>query len=313
MAPTDEETALPASAAAEREKGETSDEGNSNIFMIALVLIVIGAMIGIIVAAVGSNNDESRAVVPPAESVGMNFNRISNFPACLQFDATCNFDNETVAEIISASEDGNTLFYTDGAQESLGFIDITDPSNPKALGVVDVGGEPTSTAVLGPYALVCVNTSPNFTNPSGVFHVIDIETRTVLRTGDLGGQPDSIAISPDGKFAAIVIENERDEDVEDGVIPQLPSGFMQIMDTSSDNVDEWTLSVVDLTGLDGALYPSDAEPEYVAINTDNIGKFSSGFVNIFSFSTNLMPFDYHSSGCYSSRKQCHCPHRPGDW
>ena len=29
-------------------------------------------------------------------------------------------------------------------------------------------------------------------------------------TIDLGGQPDSIAVSPDGKYAAVVIENERD-------------------------------------------------------------------------------------------------------
>jgi hypothetical protein len=36
---------------------------------------------------------------------------------------------------------------------------------------------------------------------------------------DLGGQPDSVAASPDGRYLAVAIENERDEDLDDGVIP----------------------------------------------------------------------------------------------
>lgn len=136
----------------------------------------------------------------------------------------------------------------------------------------------TSTAVLGQYAIVSVNTSPNFVNASGVFHVIDIASQTVLRTGDLGGQPDAIAVSPDGNYVAIAIENERDEDLGEGRIPQLPAGFLQVMDTSSDNVDEWTLTSIDLTGLDNVIEPSDPEPEYVDINADNIGTlFFVGF------------------------------------
>ena len=39
-----------------------------------------------------------------------------------------------------------------------------------------------------------------------------------------------MAISPDEKYAAIVIEKERDEDVNDGLIPQLPGGTLQILE-----------------------------------------------------------------------------------
>ena len=46
----------------------------------------------------------------------------------------------------------------------------------------------------------------------------------------LGGQPDSVAISADGRYAAIAIENERDEDVNDGAMPQPPAGFLTIVD-----------------------------------------------------------------------------------
>lgn len=222
--------------------------------------------------------DHPNTPAPTAEeshSNSLHFNRIATFPVCLQLDPNCNVDDETVSEIIYASKDGNTLVYTDGTMGMLGFIDITDPANPLPAGVVDVGGEPTSTVVLGPYAIVVVNTSPSYTEPSGIFHIIDIATQEVLRTGDLGGQPDSISISPDETYIAIVIENERDEDFGDGRLPQFPPGFLVIMDASSDDVNEWTMSTVNLTGLDGVLYPEDPEPEYVDINADNIGKFGS--------------------------------------
>lgn len=71
-------------------------------------------------------------------------------------------------------------------------------------------GEPTSVGVLGDYALVAVNTSPDFDNPSGKLVVINIDTQTIELDFDLGGQPDSVAVSPDKQYVAIAIENERD-------------------------------------------------------------------------------------------------------
>jgi hypothetical protein len=85
---------------------------------------------------------------------------------------------------------------------------------------------------------------------------------------DLGGQPDSVAISPDGRYAAIAIENERDEDVNDGDPPQLPAGSLAIIDLVG-APSAWTRRSVDLTGI-ATLYGTDPEPEYVSINADNI-------------------------------------------
>lgn len=116
------------------------------------------------------------------------FNRISHFLVCSQLDPTCNVDNETSAEIIVASKDGNTLYYSDSPLGVVGFVDISDPSNPVAGGILDMGGEPTSVAVVYDWILAAVNTSPNFTNPSGNLQVIDPESREVVRTFDLGGQ-----------------------------------------------------------------------------------------------------------------------------
>lgn len=97
------------------------------------------------------------------------FNRISTFLVCSQLDPTCNVADETSAEIVAASPDGNTLIYTDSAQESLGFVDITDPKTPVAMGTIALPGEPTAAKyVNGDTAVVAVNTSPDFVNVSGV-------------------------------------------------------------------------------------------------------------------------------------------------
>lgn len=196
------------------------------------------------------------------------FNRIASFLVCSQIDEDCNDDTETASEIVAASEDGNTLIYTDSPLEALGFVDITDPASPAGIGTVELAGEPTSVAVAGPYALVGVNTSEDFVNTSGDLEVFDIATQTSVRTIELGGQPDAVAVSPDGSYAAIAIENERDEDLGDGAPPQLPAGFVVIVDLSGD-VADWTTSSVDLTGI-ANLFPEDPEPEYVDINEDNV-------------------------------------------
>ena len=49
---------------------------------------------------------------------------------------------------------------------------------------------------------------------------VDLASKTIEATCDLGGQPDSIAArARTRRFAAIAIENERDEDVNDGEHP----------------------------------------------------------------------------------------------
>lgn len=216
------------------------------------------------------DSDKEETKEKKEETKEKNFVRISSFLICSFIDETCNDGNVTVAEIVTASEDGKTLIYTDSEQGQVGFVDIEHPASPVGLGTVDVGGEPTSVAVLRQYALVAVNTSPDFVHPSGILQVVDIHNKHIVTTLDLGGQPDSIAVSPDGNFAAVAIENERDEDLGDGRPPQLPPGFLAVVDTSSDDPKHWTTHAVDLTHLDGVLFPEDPEPEFVSINSKNI-------------------------------------------
>ncbi|MEO1780429.1 MAG: alkaline phosphatase, partial [Pseudomonadota bacterium] len=160
-----------------------------------------------------------------ASAQDMNFNRIASFMVAENAPEA----EESSAEIISATADGMTLVYTDGPAEVVGFIDISDPANPVAKGAIELEGEPTSVSVFGTTAYLGENTSEDFINVSGVLHAIDAETQTVLASCDLGGQPDSVAVSPDGSFVAVAIENERDEDLGEGRVGQMPAGFVAIV------------------------------------------------------------------------------------
>ncbi len=203
-----------------------------------------------------------------APNAEYNFNRVASFLVCSQIDPTCDTDTETVAEIVAASADGLTLIYTDSEVEELGFVDIADPVNPVADGTVPLAGEPTSVAVVNGFAVVGINTSTDFVAVDGELAVVDIATQTQVASINLGGQPDSVAVSPDGAYVAIAIENERDEDLGDGAPPQLPAGALAIVATAGDPAT-WTATTVDLTGVT-TLFPADPEPEFVAINEDNI-------------------------------------------
>ncbi|MEF2072825.1 esterase-like activity of phytase family protein [Consotaella aegiceratis] len=196
------------------------------------------------------------------------FNRVASFPVAENIPADMDNKSPSSAEIVAASADGNTLIYSDSPLGGVGFIDITDPAAPKPAGYVKVDGEPTSVAVAGGKVLLSVNTSQSYTDPSGNLAVIDLASKTVDESCDLGGQPDSVAVSPDGAFVAIAIENERDEDLNDGEMPQMPAGTLQVISLTDGMPDCGTMKTVDMTGL-AEIAPEDPEPEFVDFNDQN--------------------------------------------
>lgn len=189
------------------------------------------------------------------------FNRIASFPVELNNPEA----KATSAEIVTASEDGMTLVYSDSPAGGIGFVDITDPKAPKAAGFLALDGEPTSVTIVGTKVYAAVNTSESKANPSGKLVVVDLATKAIEATVDLGGQPDSITHNAAGTLLAIAIENERDEEVNDGDIPQLPAGYLVVLSITGGALDPESLEKVDLTGI-AAVAGDDAEPEFVAIN-----------------------------------------------
>lgn len=208
-------------------------------------------------------------------SSGPEFERIGTFVVCMNTSCDTDEVEETAAEIVTASADGRTLAYGDSLLGAVGFVDIANPAQPQGRGVVNLDGSPTSVATAGRWLLVGVDTSPSFVAPSGRLDVFDLADCAADTAGcvpeasiDMEGQPDSVVISPDGRYAAIAIENQRDEDVNDGELPQLPAGFLQVVRLSGPP-SSWTARRVELTGL-AEYAPEDPEPEYVAINAFNV-------------------------------------------
>jgi hypothetical protein len=134
------------------------------------------------------------SVALPAQA-DMVFNRIATFPVASNLPADADKAKATSSEIITASEDGNTLIYSDSPLGAVGFIDITDPKAPKPAGLLKIDGEPTSIAVSGSKVLAAVNTGESKANPSGKLIVIDLVSKAIETSCDLGGQPDSVAIA----------------------------------------------------------------------------------------------------------------------
>lgn len=225
-----------------------------------------------------------------ADGVAKSFHRVATYPVYRNVPGDVSPADPTVAEISAVSEDGDTLIYTDALGKRIGFLDISDPEAPQGTGTLslaelgDQDDQPTSVTVVGKYVLVVIDTSASFTDPGGRLDVVRISDGKRVRSIDLGGQPDSITLSKDKSVAAIAMENQRDEEFEPagaskGDLPQLPAGFVQLLDLDGGPAD-WSLRRVDLVAGDGSALPSfvaagiveptDPEPEYVSINDQGI-------------------------------------------
>lgn len=207
---------------------------------------------------------------PKATATGPYFNRVATFEAHRNVPAGRNVSKKSVAEIVAVSADGMTLAYTDGEQMGIGLIDIRNPAQPKPAGFLPVEGEPTSVAIAHGKVLAAVNSTKDFTQPTGHLAVFDLASRKAQGTCPLFGQPDSIALDKGGRHAVIVMENERDEKFNKGAIPQLPGGNLTIIPLSATGMPDCTRAhPVALNGL-AEIAPDDAEPELVKVNAQGI-------------------------------------------
>ncbi|WP_028021668.1 esterase-like activity of phytase family protein [Enterovibrio calviensis] len=193
------------------------------------------------------------------------FHRISAFSTDNNIPAGVERTHESSAEIIAVSEDGNTLVYSDSPLDGIGMVDIRDPKQPRSKGFISMGGEPTAVDVVGNTFVSAINTSQSYTQPSGFLLQGRLDTGKQIAKCDLGGQPDSVAVAKDGSFVAIAIENERDEDLNDGVLPQFPAGHLSLIPLANGVLDCDGQKKVAMTGLSD-IAPSDPEPEFVDIN-----------------------------------------------
>ena len=79
------------------------------------------------------------------------FNRVASFATPSNMAEGEDLSRESSAEIITVSEDGMTLVYSDSPLGVIGIVDITDPANPVGRGNIALDGEPTAVSALGKY------------------------------------------------------------------------------------------------------------------------------------------------------------------
>lgn len=208
-----------------------------------------------------------------AQAAGGNFNRIATFEAFRNLPAGRTVSKKSVAEIVAASEDGRLLAYTDGEQQGIGLIDISNPASPQAAGFIPVEGEATSVVILRGKILAAVDTSKQFVQPEGHLATIDIATRKVIDKCNLHGQPDSVALDKTARNIVVVMENQRDEALNKGAMPQLPAGNVTILPIKNGVPDCTGAHPIDLTGL-AEIAPTDPEPEFVKVNSKGMAVVS---------------------------------------
>lgn len=193
------------------------------------------------------------------------FQRIASWTTANNLPSGVEYTSETSAEIITASKDGNTLIYSDSPLGGIGFIDITQANKPKAAGFLSLNGEPTSVSVAKDYVLAGVNTSANFKEPSGYLATVNINSQQLVNRCELGGQPDSVAVNNQATYVAVAIENERDEDFNEGALPQLPAGNVVIIPLKKGMPQCDAMQFINLTDL-ALIGTSDPEPEFLDFN-----------------------------------------------
>lgn len=208
------------------------------------------------------------------------------------FDALGTFEvpgEEGVAEIVAATPDGQTLVYTDSGGGTVGFVDLSDAADPELAGEpVDVDGTPTSVGVSpdGSLALVAVQTSeleegrpPELT--PGRLVAVDVASREVVGSVEIGVGPDSLAVSEVGgeMVAVVAIENEPvvvdragnlTDDGDPGSEGDLSDpGLIQVVTLDPDDIAASEVSDVepDLSGT-GLPFPDDPQPEFVDLSSD---------------------------------------------
>jgi len=182
------------------------------------------------------------------------------------------------AEIASSTPDGKRLVVTEADKGSITILNIANINKVRAVKTVSFTSlspeaEVTSVAVMpdGKYALAVIRTgdNKNEANP-GILAVVDMNTYKIAKTYPLGIGPDSIAISKDGTYAVIAIEDEElDPATEEFDYPKAKRpGSITVVQFTDANPLEGAITdlPVDLSTVPEAVYPHDPQPEYVAIN-----------------------------------------------
>jgi len=201
------------------------------------------------------------------------------------------------AEISAVDSASKRLFITNGAKNTIDIVDISNVKKPKLIkavsltsnGVTSIQSVAAKNGVVLVAAVMASKTAP------GRIFVMDVngKLRPGLANGiEVGALPDSVTISPNGKFALVANEGEpTNYCLTNGALPETtdPLGSVSIINLSSKTPTATTIDFKSyserqnaITYAGGRIFgpnasvAQDLEPEYAAFSADS--KF--GFVTL---------------------------------
>ena len=225
-------------------------------------------------SACGGDSNESDAVVDEAvrtpDSIKLSY--VSRY-------STGSFD-ASAAEIPAYDAASQRLFVVNAEQGELDVLDLSDPENPVKIDAISaagiaVGAEVNSVAASHGLVAVAIEADPKTDN--GFVALYQASDLTLLRSKEVGAQPDMVAFTPDGTRVLTANEGEPSDDYQID-----PDGSISIVDFS--DPANPTVSTADFTAYNGqedalrsqgvriygpgASAAQDLEPEYIAVSAD---------------------------------------------
>ena len=186
--------------------------------------------------------------------------------------------NGSAAEIAAYDQGTFRLFFTNGGNNQLEVLDISDPTAPAFIQAIDLsvyGGGVNSVAVYNGLVAVAIENQEKTSPGSVVFLNAD---GMLQGTVEVGALPDMLTFTPDGTKVLVANEGEPNDDYSID-----PEGTISIIDLSS-GAGAATVTTIDFNGYNdqlahlqnkglrifgpGASVAQDVEPEYIAVSKD---------------------------------------------
>lgn len=194
------------------------------------------------------------------------------------------------AEISAVDAKSKRLFITNGANNTIDIVDISNIKKPKLIKAVNlqIKGVTGIQSVAALNGLVVAATTVGEKTAAGRVFMMDVDGNLLASAPkgvEVGVLPDSIHISPNGRFVLTANEGEpKDYCKVGGVLTEAsdPKGSVSIIDTTAKKLVATTLDFTAfndrLSGIiyaggrvygPGATVAQDLEPEYIAISQDS--------------------------------------------
>ncbi|MBK1645489.1 alkaline phosphatase [Thiocapsa imhoffii] len=183
---------------------------------------------------------------------------------------------QSAAEIVAHDRRSQRLFVVNAQSGQIDVLDIRQPSNPRLLSSIDLGGVVNSVDVHRGLLVAAVEAHPKTDPGQAVF--FDADGR-ILASVQVGALPDMITFTPDGRRVLVANEGEPSDDYSID-----PEGSVSIIDLPLDlrRLTQDHVRTADFRQFnDAPLDPSirifgpnatvaqDLEPEYITVSQDS--------------------------------------------